>query len=109
MSDHIQHPATSRAMSVFKLALFLAILATTRVAMSQDDTAWVLVCEHAKWEGRCAFLRSRAGQCTNVPGDWNDIISLVRNDDADIFRCKWFEYVSHPGLNGLPAGRRASY
>ncbi|KAK4207188.1 hypothetical protein QBC37DRAFT_380357 [Rhypophila decipiens] len=84
-------------MSAFKFAIIFIMLALGWETMSQEDTPWVLVCEHPNWEGRCAYLRARAGDCTNVPGDWNDIISSIRNDDANIFQCTWFEDIDCGG------------
>ncbi|KAK4113367.1 hypothetical protein N656DRAFT_844295 [Canariomyces notabilis] len=62
------------------------------VLAARQGPARVFACQNGDWNEPCRVFEFASGVCFNVPGDWNDKISSIRNLNPSAFRCLWYEH-----------------
>ncbi|KAK4654116.1 hypothetical protein QC762_401178 [Podospora pseudocomata] len=97
---------------MFSIKALVTLLALGRISVSAapaavdsdtvvalDDTAYVWACQNTNWGQPCRLLEGLAGQCIGIPGDWDNSISAIRNQDKGRFQCVWYEHYDCQGAS----------
>ncbi|KAK4176716.1 hypothetical protein QBC36DRAFT_186849 [Triangularia setosa] len=63
----------------------------------------IYACQNEQWGKPCRKFTALVGDCLDVPSDWNDNISSIKNQDKTVFYCSWYE---HDNCEGQTCGNQ---
>ncbi|KAK4194480.1 hypothetical protein QBC40DRAFT_302064 [Triangularia verruculosa] len=58
---------------------------------SRQAMASVYACENLNWNLPCDTFSLTPGACLNVPSNWDNKISSIKNNNKNIYHCVWYD------------------